>query len=73
MIIEETIKSSLPLKILKRKVENSPSKILKKMENLNRRNKIPKILKIANLLIRKSQINKEIKRRKTNQQKMPKI
>lgn len=43
------------------------------MENLNRRNKIPKILKIANLLIRKSQINKEIKRRKTNQQKMPKI
>jgi hypothetical protein len=73
LIIEETIKSSLPLKILKRKVENSPSKILKKMENLNRRNKIPKILKIANLLIRKSQINKEIKRRKTNQQKMPKI
>jgi hypothetical protein len=59
--------------MLKRKVENSPSKILKKMENLNRRNKIPKILKIANLLIRKSQINKEIKRRKTNQQKMPKI
>lgn len=43
------------------------------MENLNRRKRIQKILKIANLLIRKSKISKEIKRNKIHQQKMRKI
>lgn len=43
------------------------------MENLNKRKRIQKILKIANLLIRKSKISKEIKRNKIRQQKMRKI
>ena len=43
------------------------------MENLNRRKRIQKILKIANLLIRRSRINQEIKKRKISQQKMLKI
>ena len=43
------------------------------MENLNRRKRIQKILKIANLLIRNSKISKEIKRNKIRQQKMRKI